>query len=49
MEETLRIGLEAIPLHEEIKGGQSKGQPHLEWGPRPITGHNLTGTVDKAG
>ena len=29
----MRIGFEAMPWHEEIKGGQGKGKSHLERGP----------------
>jgi hypothetical protein len=35
MEEALSVGVESMPLHEEIKSSQGKGQPHLERGPGP--------------
>ena len=40
MNEPLSIGLEPMPLHEEIEGGQREGKPRLEGCPGPM-GHFL--------
>src|SRR5215813_12271224 len=37
--ETRRVGLEAIPLDEDIKGGHGEGQARLKIGPAPM--HDL--------
>ena len=36
----MSVGVEPMPLHEEIKSSQGKGQPHLERGPGPMR-HSL--------
>src|SRR5215831_13353435 len=37
--ETRRVGLEAIPLDEDIEGGHGEGQARLKIGPAPV--HDL--------